>query len=223
MFVTFRYSSSQWTIVANNKSAFGRVRNCLICRGVKSSRLEIPGVEIHRAPEPEDVNFSNVGVPESTIILRKFITYFVAFALICATFVGIFFLKQTKYREKNSRATSITISVIITVVNINMGKIIKTLTHYERNYTRIHDQRSLAIKTILSQIASMVLLTFLQNVIIEKNFYGRGGLTEAVYFLALTNAFLNPILKFFDYRQIWSLIKRRYYNRPDNKLYSNQK
>lgn len=201
VFVTFRYSSSQEAIVANNKSEFSRLRWCLACKGLGNSRLPIDGISIHRAPEPEDVIFANVGVPLSTIIYRKFITYFVAFALIVAIFFGIFFLKQARRATpSSSHVTSISVSVIITIVNALMGRVIKSLTNYERNYTRIHNQRSLAIKTILSQIISMVVLTFLQNCIIERNVFGKGGLSQSVFYLALTNALLSPVMRVLDYK-----------------------
>jgi len=44
-----------------------------------------------------------------------------------------------------------------------------------------------------------------------------------VFYLALTNALLSPVLKLFDYRQIWTVISRRLDNKPENKLYSTQK
>jgi len=96
--------------------------------------------------------------------------------------------------------------------------VIRRLTNYERNPTRIHNQRSQAIKIIVSQIANMALLPFLQNVIFDENIYGKGGLAESVFYMAVTNALLSPILKLLDYRNLLRMWLRWYYCSPDHKL-----
>lgn len=69
----------------------------------------------------------------------------------------------------------------------------------------------------------MAFLPYLQNVILDSNIYGKGGLAEVVFYMALTNALLTPALKLLDYRGLLRKIRRWYYNDPQRKLYLNQK
>ena len=178
---------------------------------------------MQRAPEPEDIIFANVGVPASKVFARRLTTYFAALMIVIVTFLLVFLLKQTRLRQRSNRTFSILISVGITIINFYLAVIIRKLTAYEKNPTRIYNQRSQAIKVIVSQIANMAVLPFLQNAIIENNIFSKGGLTEAVFYLAVTNALLTPLLKLFDYRTLLRLLRRWYHDKPERKLHSNQK
>ena len=223
VFVTFRYSSVQHLIVSNNQSQLERLRAYLLCRGFGKMRLPLTGITVQRAPEPEDIIFANVGVPASKVFARRLTTYFAALMIVIVTFLLVFLLKQTRLRQRSNRTFSILISVGITIINFYLAVIIRKLTAYEKNPTRIYNQRSQAIKVIVSQIANMAVLPFLQNAIIENNIFSKGGLTEAVFYLAVTNALLTPLLKLFDYRTLLRLLRRWYHDKPERKLHSNQK
>lgn len=44
-----------------------------------------------------------------------------------------------------------------------------------------------------------------------------------VFYLAITNSYLTPILKIFDAFYFYGKLQKWYYNRPNNKLYLSQK
>lgn len=129
-------------------------------------RLPLSGITVARAPEPEDVLFANVGVPKEKILFRKMLTFLAATLIVSLTFGISFFLKQTRLKQHSNRALSFLISAVITIVNIYLAVAIRKLTAFEKNPTRIHTQRSHAVKSVVSQIANMVVVPLLQCVVI---------------------------------------------------------
>jgi hypothetical protein len=73
-----------------------------------------------RAPEPEDVIWENIGIPDYSIILRKILTYFVTILLLCASFGIVYGLTMLQFTYTNE-ILSIAISLSITVINIILG------------------------------------------------------------------------------------------------------
>lgn len=85
------------------------------------------------------------------------------------------------------------------------------LTKYERDYTMTNYQTSLAIKSILAQLANSILIPIMANYFIKKNLYEENGLIMDVFILSITNSFVAPLIKIFDpyylYRIIYAKIK----------------
>jgi hypothetical protein len=88
--------------------------------------------------------------------------------------------------------------LVITIINEALEALVKYLTEYERNHTRIHNQKSRTVKTIITQIINMVVMTYLQKVVIQHNIHEKKGLAEGVFFLAIVNAFLPPAIRILD-------------------------
>ena len=85
---------------------------------------------------------------------------------------------------------------------------------FERDYTTIKYQTSLAIKSVVAQLVNSIIIPIFANYFIKSNLYDKNGLAEDVFMLGLTNALVPPILKFFDGEYLISNIFRWYYNRP---------
>jgi hypothetical protein len=60
------------------------------------------------------------------------------------------------------------------------------------------------------------------NKFIKSNLYGVDGLSDDIFYLGITNAFLTPILKIVDPNYFFSLASKWYSNRPYSKIYFNQ-
>jgi hypothetical protein len=70
-----------------------------------------------RAPEPEDIIWENIGIPDCSVILRKMVTYFVTILLLGISF-GVaygFTMLQMTY---SSMVITFGISLSITVINM---------------------------------------------------------------------------------------------------------
>jgi hypothetical protein len=59
-------------------------------------------------------------------------------------------------------------------------------------------QTSLAIKSIIAQILNTIFVPFVAAYFIKKNIYGRNGLIEDVFILAVSNSFVPPLVKLID-------------------------
>jgi hypothetical protein len=77
-------------------------------------------VATSRAPEPEDIIWENIGIPQNEIVKRKLLTYFVTFMLLCTSFGIVYGLTLLQMSYKNA-ILSIAISLSITIINIVIG------------------------------------------------------------------------------------------------------
>ena len=87
----------------------------------------IRGVHIHRAPEPEEIRWKNVGFPNKTRYLRKGLLWIVAILLIAISLgisIGI-------SRVKVSSSASFGISVVVTAVNVGIQLVIMLMSTLE--------------------------------------------------------------------------------------------
>lgn len=122
VFVTFLHSESANVIdIANPYGFSNKMRYYLSCCSkalfFRPRSLEGAEVKAARAPEPEDVIWENIGIPDNAIIQRKLLTYFVTLILLGLSFgivYGLTLLQQTY----NNSILSIGISLSITVINI---------------------------------------------------------------------------------------------------------
>lgn len=83
---------------------------------------EIPdlSVKLSRAPEPEDINWNNIGVEFSSIVCRKFLTYFVTAVLLGASFGIVYGLTLWQISTNNSIITY-AVSMSISLLNVLIG------------------------------------------------------------------------------------------------------
>lgn len=78
-------------------------------------------IKIERAPEPEDIIWTNLGVPACEIIKRKFITFTATALLLGASFGIVYGLSKAQQSKKDNQLISLAISVCLSVMNILIG------------------------------------------------------------------------------------------------------
>lgn len=78
--------------------------------------LNIPGIKIEPAPEPEDIVWENVGVPLKINILRSLMTYFATFLILAFSCAGLYVLSLFQ-SNTDQWYVSIFISIFISVIN----------------------------------------------------------------------------------------------------------
>lgn len=72
----------------------------------------------------------------------------------------------------------------------------------------------MAIKTVLAQIINSILIPVIVDVYYLKNIYFANGLVTDVYYMAITNAILPPVLTLVNSTYLISRIKAWYKKRP---------
>lgn len=92
------------------------------------------------------------------------------------------------------------------------------LTIKERNFTLTSYQRSLAMKVIFAQLMNMILVPCIVAYLVKKKVFETGGLIEDVFFLAVTNAFLSPLMRIIDIGYFIKKLLAKYFNRPGTHL-----
>jgi hypothetical protein len=98
-----------------------------------------------------------------------------------------------------------------------MVVVIVALTVKERNFSLTNFQRSLALKVIFAQLMNMIVVPCIVAYFVkDKNIYKAGGLIEDVFFMAVTNAFLSPLMRIVDIAYIVKKIMAKYSDRPSN-------
>jgi hypothetical protein len=101
---------------ANPRGLAAKLRYYLSCCQSGVYFLGKDGITTSRAPEPEDIIWENIGIPDCSIIQRKLLTYFVTLVLLGASF-GIVYGLTILQITYNSSILSIMISLSITVIN----------------------------------------------------------------------------------------------------------
>lgn len=89
---------------------------------------DLYSLDIKRAPEPEDIIWTNLGQRDCVSYGRKFFTFTITAVLLGACFAAVYGLSQAQKtveadkNDSNSRYLSIAISITISVVNIILGR-----------------------------------------------------------------------------------------------------
>lgn len=107
----------------------GDVNRFVFFRGERGYHLAI-----RRAPEPEDINWTNIGLRDCSVYGRKIFTYIVTAVLLGVCFAIVYALssKQRDLQSNpdtsgSSRILSIIISIVISLVNIILGRTPSTI------------------------------------------------------------------------------------------------
>ena len=97
-----------------------------------------------------------------------------------------------------------------------ISEAIKYLSLYERDYTTIKYQTSLAIKSIIASLVNSIVIPMIANRFIKQNIYSKNGLADDIFMLGLTNAFVPPVLKLIDGAYFYSKFMQWRKRSPSN-------
>ena len=93
----------------------------------------IQGVQISRAPEPEEIKWENVGFPKSSKTCRKVLLFFVTLFLVCVSLgisIGVAFININNFvAYELQQYVSILISLVVTIANVGIQMSIMYLTY----------------------------------------------------------------------------------------------
>ena len=90
----------------------------------------------------------------------------------------------------------------------------------ERNERYSHEQNSIGFKTVIATVINIVLIP--ASFVIKGNIYGIDGLADDVFFLALSNAIVSPIVKLINPSFVINRLKNAWKNRISSKIYLSQ-
>ena len=75
-----------------------------------------------RAPEPEDILWTNIGQKNCTNYMKKFFTFTITAILLGISFAIVFGLTKLQQSKNDDRMISIAISLTISIVNAVIGR-----------------------------------------------------------------------------------------------------
>ena len=165
----------------------------------------------------------NVGVPDCEVYCKKFMTFSVTAIILAISFGIVYGLSYLQENNSSDQIISFCISIVIMIINFILEYFIKLLTIFEKNFTKTNYETSFAIKVVVAQAINAVIFTFICNYIIKQaNLYESGGLTQDVFYLALSGGFVAPLLRFIDLGYFLKKILLLWRDKPEQKLSYNQ-
>jgi hypothetical protein len=161
-------------------------------------------IMIEKAPEPLDIIWENLGVPLSTKIWRRLLTYSMSFILTLIGFFIILLISKTQEEIKQANhdyaleiSLSILCSLTISVLNGLLKFIIEFFSQFERytSYTKFETSR--AFKLAIMQFINMSLVPFFLFLLF-KNIFKQKTLLQNIFFVFLGNIIFEPVAIFLD-------------------------
>lgn len=128
VFITFTSNLARTLMVSLNRSDLAsKLRYYLTCcklghRFYPKIGDHYVDVTIERAPEPEDIKWTNIGFTDCSTYLRKLFTFTVTIILLGASFAAVYGLSLEQKNNANNRFISIIISLVISIINIVLGR-----------------------------------------------------------------------------------------------------
>ena len=159
---------------------------------------------IEQAPEPEDIIYENLEFSQIERLFRILLVYIISFIIIAICFFFILYLNKFQIesdKEKNSivkkYGISLSISLIITIINSVFQKLLLFFTKLEKQICMTNYYLSYSIK--------LTILTFLSSTIIpylSSNYYeeqlNHDILITNCFTMFLSNSFIVPITWIFN-------------------------
>lgn len=119
-------------------------------------------IRVDRAPNPNDLDWKDLGVTLKQALTRRAATFFGTIFLLGCSFGAMIGLKIAQYNlNKNNdsndlsvsslrfRVLSIIITLVIMIINFALGKLVRYLTFAERHWTETAFFQSLTIKIVV--------------------------------------------------------------------------
>jgi Calcium-activated chloride channel len=169
-------------------------------------------IDIERAAEPTNVYWENMAITFSNRFKRTLITYFIAFICLGVVFcinlglnISRDLLQKTAQNSSGISAKDYIIimligicsSLVVTVNNVILTKIIRVISKYERHETYTKYNVSVAIKLTFSMFTNTGIIPLIIN-LGNTNWFGYGGLVVDIFLIMVTVNLVTPMTHLFD-------------------------
>ena len=181
------------------------------------------------APEPEDVIFENLQYSAFERFFRTLLVYFLSLIIIFVCFIIILFLNdfQIEKMKKNSNnfilkyGISISITLIISILNTIFQSILQSLTKKEKQYCNTDYYLSFSIKLTIFTFLTSGIIPLISSYYHSQSKYDL--LLKNMLTLFLSNSFLTPIMWSLNFQFLMKqlkicLINDNYENYTQNEL-----
>lgn len=162
------------------------------------------GIEVSRAPNPEDIIWENLGTPAKERGKHIVISYGVTFLVLGMNFglTLLFNYLKFKYSDTLGTTLSIGLSALLSIFNNIFDQIltitINFFTEWENHETRTDLKNSILIKIFFTQFVNTNLLTLISYVIIfgtkAQAIHQEGGILSDVVSIIISQLLVNPAL-----------------------------
>jgi len=186
-------------------------------------------IAVKVAPEPEDVIFENLQYSAFERFFRTLLVYFLSIIIIFVCFIIILFLNdfQIEKMKNNSNnfiikyGISISITLIISVLNTIFQFILESLTKKEKQVSNTNYYLSFSIKLTIFTFLTSGIIPLISSYYHSQSKYDL--LLTNMLTLFLSNSFLTPIMwtlnfEFFKKKLQICLIKDNYQNYTQDEL-----
>ena len=202
---------------------------CCVSKSERDQFFLKRNVRIKEAPEPEDVIFENLQYSAFERLFRTILVYFLSLIMIFVCFIIILFLNdfQIKKLKNNSNnfvikyGISISITLIISILNTIFQFILEYLTKKEKQYCNTDYYLSFSIKLTIFTFLTSGIIPLISSYYHSKSKYDL--LLANMLTLFLSNSFLTPIwwslnFQFFKKKLKICLIKDNFENYTQDEL-----
>ena len=162
------------------------------------------GIEITRAPNPEDVIWENLGTSRKERGKHVAISYGVTILVLGMNFGLTLLFNWLKFNYSESLGTTLAVgfSALLAIFNNIFDQIltitINFFTEWENHETKTELKNSILIKIFISQFVNTNLLTLISYVIIfgskAQGIHVEGGLLSDVVSIIISQLLVNPLL-----------------------------
>ena len=173
------------------------------------------------APEPEEIQFENLQITSYQRLARTILIYFFSALIIIVSF---FIISSLNIEQKNIKddesshnllvkyGISLSITVIISIINVALEIVLEILTKLERHITMTNFYLSYSIKLTLFTFINSSIIPLVSNYVYNNGDYDL--LVTNMLIMFLTNSFVTPIMwtlnfKFFLKKLIQLIIERK--------------
>ena len=147
-------------------------------------------LNIGRAPEPSDINWSNCEKPHSH--LRGAMIWVMTFFILYSGYSLISFVQTLEFVRTTEGVLT---SIILQLFNRVIWLEISWLVTYENNTTKTNAIISLMKKSMIAQVLNIIITPVISKFVNDKEIYGNYGLSG----MALTYQFVMVLMMIFYY------------------------
>ena len=159
---------------------------------------------IEQAPEPEDIIYENLEFSQIERLFRILLVYIISFIIIAICFFFILYLNKFQIesdKEKNSivkkYGISLSISLIITIINSVFQKLLLFFTKLEKQICMTNYYLSYSIKLTILTFLSSTIIPYLSSNYYEEHL-NHDILITNCFTMFLSNSFIVPITWIFN-------------------------